>query len=257
MGWLGKIVGGTIGFALGGPLGAIAGAAFGHAFDTSDQRYLGDEGARFGQADRLSNAEEAQMTFFVAAFSMLAKLVKSDGRVSREEVTSIEQFMIHDLRLDAQSRMVAMNIFQTAMDSPGSFEDFAAQFYHQFQMQPQLLEVMVDILLRVSIADGALSAAEEELILKAVRVFHFSDTRYQTLKSKYVRDIDKHYATLGTSRSASNEEIKKQYRKLVHEYHPDKIASKGLPEEFTQFAESKFREIQEAYDIIKRERHLK
>lgn len=257
MGWLGKIVGGTIGFALGGPLGAIAGAAFGHAFDNNENRYLADDGMRFGQAERLSNTEEAQMTFFVAAFSMLAKLVKADGRIAREEVASIEQFMVYDLHLDAQSRVVAMNIFHTALESPGSFEDFATQFYAQFQMQPQLLEVMVDILLRVSIADGALTATEEKLILKAVKAFHFSDTRYQTLKSKYVRDIDKHYATLGTDATASNEEIKKQYRKLVHEYHPDKIASKGLPEEFTRFAETKFREIQEAYDTIKKERHLK
>jgi DnaJ like chaperone protein len=150
-----------------------------------------------------------------------------------------------------------MNIFHTALESPGSFEDFATQFYAQFQMQPQLLEVMVDILLRVSIADGALTATEEKLILKAVKAFHFSDKRYQTLKSKYVRDINKYYATLGTDATASNEEIKKQYRKLVQEYHPDKIASKGLPEEFTRFAETKFREIQEAYDTIKKERHLK
>jgi DnaJ like chaperone protein len=256
MGWLGKLVGGTIGFALGGPLGAIAGAAFGHAFDTSEQRYLEGDRMRPGPGQRLSNSEQAQMTFFVAAFSMLAKLVKVDGRVAREEVASIEQFMIHDLHLDAQSRMVAMNIFHTALESPGSFEDFATQFYGQFQMQPQLLEVMIDILLRVSVADGTLNPAEEALILKAVKTFRFSDTQYRTIKSKYVRDIDKHYATLGTDRNATDEQIKKQYRKLVHEYHPDKIASKGLPEEFTRFAENKFREIQEAYDSIKKERHL-
>ena len=148
MGWLGKIVGGTIGFALGGPLGAIAGAAFGHAFDSSENRYLADDGMRFGQAERLSNTEEAQMTFFVAAFSMLAKLVKADGRIAREEVASIEQFMVYDLQLDAQSRMVAMNIFNTALESPGSFEDFAAQFYNQFRNQPQILEFLIDILFR-------------------------------------------------------------------------------------------------------------
>jgi len=257
MGWLGKLVGGTIGFALGGPLGAIAGAAFGHAFDTSEQRYLGDGGLRSGPAGRLSNGEEAQLTFFVASFSMLAKLVKVDGRIAREEVASIEQFMIYDLQLDAQSRMVAMNIFNTALESQESFEAFAVQFYNQFRTQPQLLEVMIDILLRVSIADGALSAAEEELILKAVSAFNFGDARYRTLKSKYVKDIDRHYATLGTDRTASDEEIKKHYRKLVQEYHPDKIASKGLPEEFTRFAENKFREIQEAYETIKKERNLK
>ena len=68
MGWLGKMVGGTIGFALAGPLGAIAGAAFGHAFDTSAEPSLLED------RSTLSNGETAQLTFFVAAFSMLAKL---------------------------------------------------------------------------------------------------------------------------------------------------------------------------------------
>jgi DnaJ like chaperone protein len=78
MGMLGKIIGGTIGFAMAGPLGAIAGAALGHAFDSNAQTYYIDERAR------LSSGEEAQFTFFVAAFSMLAKLAKADGRVSSE-----------------------------------------------------------------------------------------------------------------------------------------------------------------------------
>lgn len=257
MGWLGKIVGGTIGFALGGPLGAIAGAAFGHTFDSSETRYLGDERTRPGTGARLSSSEEAQLTFFVATFSMLAKLVKADGRIAREEIASIEQFMVYDLSLDAQQRMVANNVFHTALESPGTFEDFARQFYAQFYNQPQMTELMIDILLRVAIADGAMSANEERLILQAVGIFNFGEARYATLKGKYVRDIDKYYATLNTDRTAGDAEIKTQYRKLVQEYHPDKIASKGLPEEFTKFAESKFREIQEAYDVIKRERNIK
>ena len=83
MGWMGKIVGGTIGLALGGPLGAIAGAAFGHFFDKSSE--LTYEG---GQWERLNRHEDAQMTFFVAAFSMLAKLVHASGRVTRDEIAN-------------------------------------------------------------------------------------------------------------------------------------------------------------------------
>ena len=78
MSWFGKIVGGTIGMALGGPLGAIAGAAFGHFFDKANQVYLE------GGGPRLSPVEGAQMTFFVATFSMLAKIARADGRVTRE-----------------------------------------------------------------------------------------------------------------------------------------------------------------------------
>ena len=248
MGWLGKIVGGTIGFALGGPLGAIAGAALGHTFDVKDARHYG------GRAHQLSYHEQAQMTFFVAAFSMLAKLTKADGRISPEEIQAVENFMAHDLNLSPESKRFAAQVFNTAIDSPTVFQDFATQFYHHFQHQPQLLDVMIDVLLRVSFSDGTLSDSEEKLIKSAARIFHFSEHKYRELKSRYAPDFERYYAILGTDSSASDDEIKKQYRELVKEYHPDTIASKGLPEEFTEFAHDKFREIQEAYEVIKQTR---
>ncbi len=248
MGIMGKIVGGTIGFALGGPLGAIAGAAFGHAFDKTNEYGHGE-----GMA-RLSQGEEDQLTFFVAAFSMLAKLAKVDGRVAKEEIDSIEHFMASDLNLDRESRVHATNIFKAAIESTNTFQDFAHQFYHHFQTQPRLLELMIDILIRVSIADGVFSESEENLIMAAVKVFKLSDEQYRKLKSKYVSDIDKYYAVLGCNRNDTDEQIKKNYRKLVMDYHPDTIASKGLPEEFTKFANDKFREIQEAYEVVTKEK---
>ncbi|MCG6908789.1 MAG: TerB family tellurite resistance protein [Deltaproteobacteria bacterium] len=251
MGWLGKVIGGTIGFAMGGPLGAIAGAVFGHAFDSSGEGYVRPAGRT------LSAGEETQMAFFLGAFSMLAKLAQVDGNVSREETASIERFMVQDLQLNPQSREVAITIFNTALQSPGSFESFARQFYDRFRFQPQLLDLMIDIMMRVSLADGVLSAGEEDLIHAAVRIFNLSESQYGAIRSRYVSDVEKYYAILGCSRSDSEEKIKRQYRKLVQEYHPDKIASKGLPEEFTRLAEEKFREIQEAYDTVKKERGIK
>jgi DnaJ like chaperone protein len=184
MGLLGKIVGGTIGFAMAGPLGAIAGAAIGHhAFDTDGQRYHTAERAR------LSQGEEAQLTFFVAAFSMIAKLAKADGRVSEEEIVAVENFMVYDLNLDPASRKLATNIFHAAIESQDNFNDFAAQFYSLFRTQYQMLDLMIDILLRVSVADGTLSQSEEKLILSAVRIFNFSDEKYNKLKSKTLRNI--------------------------------------------------------------------
>jgi len=245
MGWLGKIVGGTIGFALGGPLGAVAGAAFGHAYD------------KFGDFDglqelpQLSNDEQGQLTFFVAAFSMLAKMARADGHVSQAEIATIERFMTQELRLTPQSRNVAVNIFQTALNSPARFEDYAAQFYNQFRFQPQILEFMLDILLRVASADGTLSPAEEAMLKSAARQFGFGEARFQTFRSRYGDDIEKDYAVLGCQRSDSMDTIKSAYRQRVHEFHPDKITAKGLPEEFTRFAEEKFREIQEAWEKVK------
>jgi DnaJ like chaperone protein len=250
MSWFGKMVGGTIGFALAGPLGAIAGAAFGHAFDST-----ANSERRVEQA-YLSTGEAAQMTFFVATFSMLAKLVKTDGRIEKEEIDTIERFMVDDLNLTPESRQYARNIFQTALQSHETFEGLATQFYQQFRYQAQFLELIIDIMLRVAISDGAITDVEEKVILSAVRIFNFSDAKYRQIRSKYVNEVEKYYAVLGCRPNDSQETIKQQYRKLAQDYHPDKIVSKGLPEEFVKFANDKFREIQEAYDVVKKERRM-
>jgi len=255
MGWMGKLVGGTIGFALGGPLGAIFGAAFGHAFDTGSE--LDGRSTAGYEGRRLSSVETHQLTFFVAAFSMLAKLAQADGRVTREEMDSIEGFMVRDLHLDPQGRTVAVNIFRTALNAPGTFDDFSRQFYHQFHNQPQMLELMIDILLRVAVADGKMTAGEENLVRAAARTFNFSDDHYQQLKSRYVQNDDKAYAVLGCRPYDTDEVVKHCYRQRVQEYHPDKIAAKGLPDEFTHFAQDKFREIQDAWEKIRAARGIK
>jgi DnaJ like chaperone protein len=251
MGWIGKIVGGTLGFALGGPLGAIAGAAFGHAYDRSQ------ETVREEEPSLTYSGQQAQLTFFLATFSMLAKLAGVDGRISRQEIDTVQRFMLQELRLDPRSRLIAMNIFQAALESSNTFEEFAAQFYGQFYEQPEMLRVMIDILIRVSVSDGDMTDREERLVRAAVRIFGFSESVYQQLKSQYVRAADSNFAVLGVSPAADNEEIKRRYRQLAMEYHPDRIVSKGLPEEFTKFAQEKFQEIQNAYEAIKKERGIK
>lgn len=254
MGWIGKLIGGTIGLGLGGPLGAILGAALGHHFDKSDQRYLNGFGGRPG-GDYHQKTKE--MTFFVAAFSMLAKLAKADGQISDAEIHEIEKFMDEDLRLDESSKVAAINIFRAAKNSGESFESFAIQFYNAFSDQRQLLELMLEVLLRVAASDGNVVSDEDILISSASHIFGFSQSEYQQIKSKYTVSASNHYyAVLNCSVSDDNSTIKKQYRKLVQEYHPDKIISKGLPEEFVELANEKFKQIQEAYDIISKERNL-
>jgi len=254
MSWLGKIVGGTIGFALGGPLGAVAGAAFGHGFDRNEQQYLEGDAQT---PKNLSYNEEAQLTFFVSAFSMLSKIAKADGRVSEQEIKIIDNFIINELGLNSQSADIARNIFREAKRSDKRFEDFAQQFFLQFQNQPRIIHLMMDVLVRVSAADGYIQENEESLLKSASYIFKFSTSDYNHLISRYINENDKHYSTLGITSQSSDEDIKKSYRKLVQEYHPDKIESKGLPEEFKKVAIEKFRQIQEAYEYVKKERHMK
>ena len=254
MSWLGKMIGGTLGFALGGPIGAVAGAAFGHTFvDKKEDVYLKSIPGG-GVGGGLSSTEESQLIFFTAAFSMLGKVSKADGRVSEKEIQAVEQFMIRDLQLDASGQETAKRIFRQAISSPDSFEDFARQFYSVFKGHPNILELMMDVLMRVSAADGNISVKEESLLLSAVRIFNLRQADYQRLKDRYLPKSDPSYAVLKLDKTATNEEIKKQYRTLVQEYHPDKIEAKGLPEEFVKFANDKFTQIQEAYEKIRKER---
>ena len=180
MGFIGKLVGGTIGFAMGGPLGALAGAVFGHTFDRA-----GELDYSFETGQLPGGHAQAQLTFFVGTFSMLAKLARSDGRISPQEIDTVERFMAADLSLDPESRRVARGIFNKAVESNETFQAYASQFYGQFRTEPQLLEMMIDIMLRVSVSDGKLSAPEESLIQSAVKIFQLSDETYENLRARY------------------------------------------------------------------------
>lgn len=246
MGWMGKIIGGSVGFMLGGPLGAIAGVALGSLYDSGS-------GVR---RESLNPGEEAHLLYFTAVFSMLAKLAKADGVVSRAEVGVIERFMREQLGLDPEARKLAIRIFNRAKDSPDRFEDFAGQFYQYFHRRREIIFSMYQLLLALAAADGRVHPNEDRMLETAARIFHISDARSSQFRKASAGGSDRHYAVLGCSRSDPDETIKKRYRKLAADFHPDKIVSKGLPEEFTEFAKKKFQEIQEAYAEIKRERGM-
>ncbi len=233
-------------------MGGLLGAALGHAFDSESQWDANDQDA----PNNISGSEKSQITFFVGAFSMLGKVARADGYVKTEGMQSVENFMTNDLNLNSVTRKIAMSIFEKAVLSNDSFTDYANQFYQEFKHQPQILELMLDVLLRVAAADGEFSSAEESLIRSAADTFRSDSSVFDALKSKYNLVSDSHYAVLNSIKTDDTQTIKKRYRNLVREYHPDTIASKGLPEEFMKFANDKFVEIQEAYEAIKKERHF-
>ena len=263
MSWIGKILGGLIGFFLGGPLGMIAGAVFGHMYDQS--RSLSDDsdqedyysGNRFYYF-RNTGYSRSQMVFFVGAFSMLAKLASADGEISDGARQKVNEFMTGDLGLSGQSLQYARSIFDQALSQNVSFENLADQFYSNFRTSPQLLSLMLDIFYRVAMVDGRLSQNEERLIDYAARAFHISDSMHDNIRrNRNVHGAPKAYAVLGLSENATEAEIKKAYRKLILEYHPDTVSNKGLADEFKEYATKRFREIQEAYETICKERGIK
>ena len=253
MSWFGKIIGGTVGLLIGGPIGAVGGIALGHCFidENNKNEAMGAPGT-----SRLSVNEERQAIFFITTFSLLAKLAKADGVVSKSEIDVIDELMKRDMRMDRKGRNYAIQIFDAAKESKDSFEDYAQQFYQLFSGQRQLLQSMIDVLLRIAAADGKYHPEEERMILSAVRIFALNNAEYQAAKSRHIADTDKHYVILRSAPDDSDDVIKKNYRKLANEFHPDKIASKGLPPEFGEFAHKKFQEIQDAYASIKKKRQM-
>jgi len=244
MGLMGSIFGGAIGFALGGLFGAILGGAIGHG--------MGGRGGAgpgvFGGA-RANSQQQAQAAFFVATFSMLAKMAKADGHVSEEEIALTRRFMRERLKLGPQEEAYAIEIFRVAKDSDVPFEEFAEQFQSMFGHEPRMKVLLLELLSELAQADGRVHPREEEMLRQAATIFGLrgreSDRVFRT-REVYQQD----YITLGVSPDASMTEIKQSYRKLVVEYHPDKVQARGMPEEFVEFSEQKFVEIQTAYDRI-------
>ena len=246
----------------------IAGAVFGHMIDKSSEIQRGEDSEkrgssfRFGDSDRFyffnTGYNRSQMVFFVGAFSMLAKLASADGQISEGARRKVDEFMINDLHLSGSSYQYARSIFDQALSQNTTFENLADQFYRNFRNTPQILNLMIDIFYRVAMVDGRISANEERLIDYAIRAFHIPDSIHESIRRNHnVKGSSKSYAVLGLSESASEAEIKKAYHKLILEYHPDTIAAKGMADEFKEYATKKFREIQEAYENICRERGIK
>ena len=245
--WLGKLLGGGLGLIYGGPIGAVLGAVVGH--QAIDRRVASVRRKK----QQSSSSEEKQSVYFVATFSMLAKLVKVDGHVTRTEVDAIEQLMCDRFRLSPDARRVAIRVFDEAKASSANFEDFALQFYRHFYDSRQVLYSQLEILLEVALSDGPLRQEEEQLLRRAAAVFLLDDEfslLLQRTLSVQPEKLDRFYSILGCKPGDSMQEVKKKYRRLAMEHHPDRVKAKGMQEEFASVAEERFKEIQQAYDKV-------
>ena len=246
MSWYGKLTFGSLGLFLGGPLGAIIGAALGHHMVDRRAEMAGGPG-------RLRQVEKARAAFFASIFSILGKVAEADGAVTEDEVAVVDNF-IASLNISPDERNFAREVFSEARNSHYSIEDLASQFFEINRHDRNIVISFMDVLFQVAAADGKFHPAEETALKKVKNIFRIDDRQYENLKAQYFDVTDKYYRVLDCTPESSDREIKKNYRRLVKDFHPDTIISKGLPEEFTQFATRRFEEIQEAYEKIRKER---
>jgi len=249
MSWLSGIIGGGLGAMIAGPIGAIIGAAIGASMG-------GGQSLPQLTGGGMHQAAQRQAIFFTAAFSMIGKLAKADGRVCPNEIATIEKISKQALGLDEQTRKYAITVFNQAKDSLEPFGSYANQFGNLFAHDQQMCSVMMTMLFEVAMADGQLHPQEEAMILEAKTAFRLSEGVYQSMFNRYAGQhsssvgLAKHYENLGLNPEATSAEIKKAYRQKASEFHPDKIESKGLPPEFLKFANDRLAEINASYAAI-------
>ena len=273
MSWWGKVVGGAFGFMIGGPIGAMLGAALGHQFDKglnlADMQ--GGMGDAFGHA---GDRERVQTAFFTALFSIMGHIAKADGRVSEDEIAMARSVM-QQMALDETQKRVAIDLFNKGKEADFDLDGVLEQLRYECHRRSTLLQMFMEILLHAAYADNILHAEEERLLQHISDSLGFSRIRFQQLKAQVqaqrsfhagggpgyqqesaspAKQLKQAYEALGVSESASDAEVKKAYRRLMNQHHPDKLVSKGLPEEMIKLATEKTQEIKAAYETIKASR---
>jgi len=259
--WWGKIIGGIIGLLRGGITGAVIGALMGHFVD----RFLSG----------IVGVGSTQKAFFDALFGTLGHLSKADGQVTETEIRMVESLMAR-MQIAGDERQRAIRLF-----NQGKADDFdlqqALHSFAQHSMVRQDLRLMfMEILVEAAFSSGSVTQAEQQVLLQVARLLRIPGHVFSAMLNargatggaygsgagnrapgNQVGSLAQAFAKLGLESSASDAEIKKAYRKLVSQYHPDKLVSRGLPEEMMDIAKTRVREINTAYDQIKQTRGFK
>ena len=253
MAWWGKVIGGALGFMMGGPLGALLGSALGHQFDGGMARGGGGIGARL---------ERTQAAFFTATFSVMGHIAKADGRVSQHEIQAARSLM-EQMRLDEAQKQAAIELFQKGKEADFPLDQVLAQFKSECHRQTTLLRMFFEIQVQAAMADGRMDPAESQVLRHVGRALGFDSAQIEQLiqfvsgasggqrASAKVQPVSEAYKVLGVSPNASNDEIKKAYRRLTNQHHPDKLVAKGMPEEMIKIANEKTQEIRKAWERIR------
>ncbi|MDJ0882010.1 MAG: co-chaperone DjlA [Gammaproteobacteria bacterium] len=267
MAWWGKALGGAFGFMMGGPLGALIGIAFGHNFDRGLGSVMNDAGFEPGQQERV------QAAFFTATFSVMGHIAKADGRVSKAEIKMAEAVMTN-MGLSADVRESAKKLFNEGKSDDFPLDDVLDQFRKEVHRRSTLIQMFLEIQLQAAYADGKLDDTEEKVLthicrrlgvpleqlsrLEEMLKAGFGQGSYQPPgQPRHQTTLEEAYAILGVDQSVSDAELKKAYRRLMSQHHPDKLVAKGLPEEMIKDATEKTQQIKDAYEQIKASRGMK
>ncbi|MEE9322388.1 MAG: co-chaperone DjlA [Granulosicoccus sp.] len=224
---------------------------------------------------------ERQSVFFETAFTLMGAISKSDGRVSEQEIKHVEIFM-ERLGMSAAHRKKAIGHFQAGTINDFDIGPLLETFNAATAASPNLKQMLMVYLVGVALADGQLHADEASLMREISRQLGYSEQAFEQLMAMIQGQdqfsgggyhqrggqagaggvnaalaIDAAYQALGVAKSDSDAGIKQTYRRLMSQYHPDKLMGQGLPEEMVKEATERSQEIQSAYELIKKARGMR
>ena len=261
MSWWSSLLGGAFGYLIGGPIGALIGAALGGSLSGGGPRAgLGGMGGRSPFQERRDARERAQLAFFAATFGVMGHVAKADGRVTPEEIRLAGRIM-ERLGLNADQRQTARALFNQGKSSNFPLDDLLDQLRAEFGRQRNLLRMFLEIQFQAAWADGSIHAEERRLLSRIAARIGLSQADFIEIERMVGAgahaarpagpSLEDAYATLGVSANAPVADIKRAYRRLMNRHHPDKLASKGLPEEMMRAATERTQQIKAAWERVK------
>lgn len=236
----GKWIAGGLGWAVFGPVGGIIGFIVGHALEGTTTNNKGQ-----AQAGRTTRGD-----FMVSLTVLTAAVMKADGVVKKGELDFVKEYFKRSFGADAATDAIKM--LRDVLKQQIPIADVAKQIGQHLDNSSKLQ--LLHYLFGIAKADGHTHQSEVDVIQLISNYMGVGSIDFNSIKSMFYSDVNVAYRILGLDKNASDDDIKKAYRKMAIEYHPDKVAYLG--EDVQKSAKEKFQKIQEAYESIKKERGI-
>lgn len=239
MGKFSKWIAGGLGWAFFGPIGGLLGFALGSMIDSQSQQAIP------GQQKRTTTGAYA-MSLLV----LVAAVMRADGKVVRSELDYVKQYFVKAFGQEAAREGIRMLGDILKQDIP--VKEVSLQIKQNLDYSSRLQ--LIHFLFGISGADGKVHPSEVNVIEQIASYLGLSQHDISSIRNMFVKKTDSAYKILGINRDTSDEDIKKAYRKMANNYHPDKVSHLG--EDFQNVAKEKFQKVNEAYKQIKKERKI-